>query len=168
MDIVYRKMDFGDVSECTELRKAALIENGERPDADIDGALAGYYNAHLGDGSFVSWLAILGGGIIATSGMSFVEKPPYFACPSGRIGLLSSMYTKPEHRRKGVAGRLLGMVVEEARKHGCCAVQITASDVGVLLYQNFGFTKTRGFYISNFRFYLKRRLLWRTGNPDCT
>ena len=36
--------------------------------------------------------------IIGTSGMSFVEKPPYFGCPSGRIGLLSSMFTDSEYR----------------------------------------------------------------------
>ena len=30
--------------------------------------------------------------------MSFVEKPPYFGCPSGKIGLLSSMFTDPEYK----------------------------------------------------------------------
>ncbi|WP_143099380.1 GNAT family N-acetyltransferase [[Clostridium] aminophilum] len=41
--------------------------------------------------------------IIGTSGMSFVEKPPYFECPTGRQGLLSSMYTDPNYRRMGIA-----------------------------------------------------------------
>ena len=36
-----------------------------------------------------------GNNIIGTSGMSFVEKPPYFGCPNGKIGLLSSMFTEP-------------------------------------------------------------------------
>ena len=25
--------------------------------------------------------------IVGTSGMSFAEKPPYFTCPSGRLGI---------------------------------------------------------------------------------
>lgn len=75
------------------------------------------------------------------SGMSFVEKPPYFGCPSGRIGLLSSMYTDPRYRRRGIAKELLSRVVEEARAYGCGTVQITASDMGVLLYTDFGFVK---------------------------
>jgi hypothetical protein len=45
------------------------------------------------DGTFVSWFALDENKIIGTSGMSFVEKPPYFGCPSGKMGLLSSMFT---------------------------------------------------------------------------
>ena len=67
-------------------------------------------------------------------GMSFVEKPPYFGCPNGRIGLLSSMFTDPDYRRKGIAKELLSRVIEEAGNYGCGTVQITASDMGVKPY----------------------------------
>lgn len=77
--------------------------------------------------------------------MSFVEKPPYFGCPSGRIDLLSGMFTDPQYRRRGIAKELLARVVEEARKYGCGMVQITASDMGVLLYTDFGFVKNGSF-----------------------
>ena len=83
--------------------------------------------------------------IVGTSGMSFVEKPPYFACPSGKIGLLSSMYTLGTYRRKGIAKELIARVVDEAKQYGCGAVQITASDMGVLLYSDFGFVKNGNF-----------------------
>ena len=74
---------------------------------DLSPALMDYYQRHLAKGTFVSWLAMDGDKIIGTSGMSFVEKPPYFGCPTGRIGLLSSMYTNPDYRRKGIARELL-------------------------------------------------------------
>jgi GNAT superfamily N-acetyltransferase len=77
--------------------------------------------------------------------MSFVEKPPYFSCPNGWIGLLSSMYTDPAYRRRGIVRELLGRVLEEARAYGCGSVQITASDMGVLLYSDFGFQKNGNF-----------------------
>lgn len=83
--------------------------------------------------------------IIGTSGMSFVEKPPYFGCPSGRIGLLSSMFTNPNYRRKGIAKELLSRVVSEAKEYGCGTVQITASDMGVKLYTDFGFKHNGNF-----------------------
>jgi hypothetical protein len=35
---------------------------------------------------------------------------------------------------KGIAKELLSRVVDEARQYGCGTVQITASDMGVLLY----------------------------------
>ena len=71
--------------------------------------------------------------------MSFIEKPPYYSNPSGKIGLLSSMYTLKEYRRKGIAKQLLSRVVQEAKNYGCRVIQIGASDMGVLLYKNFGF-----------------------------
>jgi GNAT superfamily N-acetyltransferase len=97
------------------------------------------------DGTFVSWIALDENKIIGTSGMSFVEKPPYFGCPSGRMGLLSSMFTSNDYRRKGIAKELLSRVVDEARQYGCGTVQITASDMGVLLYTDFGFVKNNNF-----------------------
>ena len=66
--------------------------------------------------------------------MSIVEKPPYFGFPSGKIGLLSGMFTDKAYRRKGIAKELLSRVVNEARDLGCDTMQITASDMGILLY----------------------------------
>ncbi|MCH5271653.1 MAG: hypothetical protein J1E83_13105 [Lachnospiraceae bacterium] len=43
------------------------------------------------------------------------------------------------------AKELLSRVVDEAREKGCGAIQITASDMGVLLYSNFGFVKNDNF-----------------------
>jgi GNAT superfamily N-acetyltransferase len=77
--------------------------------------------------------------------MSFVEKPHYFGCPSGKMGLLSSMFTAQDYRRKGIAKELLSRVVDEARQYGCGTIQITASDMGVLLYTDFGFAKNGNF-----------------------
>ena len=143
--IEYRKLTEADLEAFIEMRVAQLREEGAKEELDLRPALNDYYIRHLADGTFVSWLALENGRIVGTSGMSFVEKPPYFACPSGRIGLLSSMYTIKEYRRQGIAKKLLSLVVEEARQYGCGAVQITASDMGVLLYTDFGFKKNGNF-----------------------
>ena len=145
MSIGYRKLNENDLGPFIELRIAQLREEGAKEDTDLKPALLDYYHRHLADGTFVSWLAADGGRIVGTSGMSFVEKPPYFGCPTGKIGLLSSMYTDPAFRRRGIARELLRRVVSEARAYGCGAVQITASDMGVLLYTDFGFVKNGNF-----------------------
>ena len=145
MDITYRKLTEDDLDAFIRLRIAQLREEGAKEDIDLGPALEDYYGRHLADGTFVSWLALDGDRIVGTSGMSFVEKPPYFGCPNGKIGLLSSMYTDPAYRRRGIARELLRRVTEEARAFGCGAVQITASDMGVLLYTDFGFRKNPNF-----------------------
>ena len=145
MSITYRKLEEKDLETFIRMRIAQLREEGATEDLDLVPALKDYYHRHMADGTFVSWLAVDDGKIVGTSGMSFVEKPPYFGCPTGRIGLLSSMYTDPAYRRRGIAKELLRRVVEEAREYGCGSVQITASDMGVLLYTDFGFVKNGNF-----------------------
>ncbi|MBQ6594156.1 MAG: GNAT family N-acetyltransferase [Clostridia bacterium] len=145
MEIRYKKLTKDELEAFIAMRVAQLREEGAKEDIDLIPALRDHYERHLADGTFVSWLAMDGDEMIATSGMSIVEKPPYFGCPSGRIGLLSGMYTVPRCRRMGIARELLGRVVEEARACGCGTVQITASDMGVLLYTDFGFTKNPNF-----------------------
>ena len=145
MNIQYRKMTSADVDTFITMRIKQLREEGATEDIDLVPALKDYYSRHMADGTFVSWLAVDGEKIVGTSGMSFVEKPPYFSCPTGRIGLLSSMFTDPSYRRMGIAKELLSRVVDEAKKYGCGCVQITASDMGVLLYTDFGFVKNGNF-----------------------
>ena len=134
MHIAYRRLVEDDLETFINMRITQLREEGATEKLNLIPALMDYYHRHMADGTFVSWLAVDGDKIIGTSGMSFVEKPPYFSCPSGKIGLLSSMYTDPDYRRRGIAKELLRRVVEEARDYGCGSVQITASDMGVLLY----------------------------------
>ena len=143
--ISYRKLEKKDICKFIEMRLNQLQEEGAEPLFDLAPALNEYYENHFDDGTFVSWLAIDGDEIIATSGMSFVEKPPYYSNPSGKIGLLSSMYTLKAYRRKGIAKALLEKVIQEAKEYGCGTIQITASDMGVLLYTDYGFEKTANF-----------------------
>ena len=151
MEIVYKKLTEAELGTFIDMRISQLTEEYETEgkevpkNVDLKSALFDYYRRHMADGTFVSWLAMDGDRIIGTSGMSFVEKPPYFTCPSGRLGLLSSMFTDPEYRRMGIAKELLDRVVGEARDYGCGSVHITASDMGVKLYSAYGFRHNGNF-----------------------
>ena len=151
MGIVYKKLTKTELETFIDMRVTQLTEEYEAAgkevpeDVDLKSALFDYYHKHMADGTFVSWLAMERNRIIGTSGMSFVEKPPYFTCPSGKLGLLSSMYTDPVYRRMGIARELLDHVISEARSYGCGSVHITASDAGVKLYTAYGFKQNGNF-----------------------
>ena len=145
MEIEYRKLSEKELDVFIEMRINQLREEGAKEDIDLKPALLDYYKRHMKDGTFVSWLALDGNNIIGTSGMSFVEKPPYFGCPSGKIGLPSSVFTNPNYRRNGIAKELLSRIVNEAKQYGCGTIQITASDMGVKLYTDFGFEHNGNF-----------------------
>ena len=135
MAVEYRRLTENELEVFIDMRIDQLWEEGAKEDIDLKPALREYYNRHMADGDK----------IVGTSGMSFVEKPPYFGCPNGKMGLLSSMFTSKEYRRQGIAKELLSRVVNEAKEYGCGTVQITASDMGVLLYTDFGFVKNGNF-----------------------
>ena len=145
MAIEYRKLCEKDLDIFIEMRINQLREEGAKEDIDLKPALRDYYIRHMKDGTFVSWIAVDDEKIIGTSGMSFVEKPPYFCCPSGKMCLLSSMFTNADYRRMGIAKELLHRVVKEAQNYGCGTIQITASDMGVKLYTAYGFVHNGNF-----------------------
>ena len=145
MAIEYRKLCEKDLDIFIEMRINQLREEGAKEDIDLKPALRDYYIRHMKDGTFVSWIAVDDEKIIGTSGMSFVEKPPYFGCSSGKMGLLSSMFTNADYRRIGIAKELLHRVVKEAQNYGCGTIQITASDMGVKLYTAYGFVHNGNF-----------------------
>ncbi|MDE6673007.1 MAG: GNAT family N-acetyltransferase [Ruminococcus sp.] len=147
MNITYKKLTDKELDIFIKMRITQLREEGATEDIDLTPELKNYYKRHMADGTFISWLAVDtdNGKIVGTSGISIVEKPPYFSCPTGKIALLSSMFTDKSYRRKGIATALLLRIVNEAKEQKCGTIQITASDTGVLLYSNFGFVKNKNF-----------------------
>ena len=126
MDIRYKRLTEKELNTFIHMRINQLREEGAKEEIDLVPALNEYYTRHMADGTFVSWLALDEGNIIGTSGMSFVEKPPYFG-------------------RRGIAKELLSRVIDDAREYGCGTIQITASDMGVKLYTDFGFVHNGNF-----------------------
>ncbi|MCR4616969.1 MAG: GNAT family N-acetyltransferase, partial [Lachnospiraceae bacterium] len=53
-------------------------------------------------------------------------------------------------RRMGIATQLLDRVVKEAKDRGCGTIYITASDMGVKLYESYGFKHNGNFMQYNF------------------
>ena len=145
MIVIYRHLEKKDLDTFISMRIHQLREEGATEEIDLVPALRDYYERHMADGTFFSWIAEDDGKMIGTGGISIVEKPPYFGCTSGRIALLSSMFTDSAYRRQGIAKEILRRLTDEARERGCSVVQITASDMGVLLYTDFGFVKNSNF-----------------------
>ena len=156
MDIVYKKLTENELDQIIEMRIDQLTEEYTSEgktvpeNVDLKKSLMDFYTKNMAAGTYVSWLAFDGDKIVGTSGMSFAEKPPYFTCPTGRLGILSSMYTDPDYRRMGIATQLLDRVVKEAKDYGCGTIYITASNMGVKLYESYGFKQNGNFMQYNF------------------
>ncbi|MBQ2054381.1 MAG: GNAT family N-acetyltransferase [Eubacterium sp.] len=156
MGIIFKKLTEAELDTIIEMRINQLTEEytseGKKVPEDVDlrSSLREFYTKNMAAGTYVSWLAMDGEKIVGTSGMSFAEKPPYFTCTTGKLGILSSMYTDPDYRRMGIATQLLDRVVKEAKDYGCGTIYITASDMGVKLYESYGFKHNGNFMQYNF------------------
>jgi len=143
--ITYRKADLNDVQALIACRKQQLDDEGEFFDVDIDNELSEFFISGLSDNSFISWLALDEGNVIATSGVCFYRLPPTFRNPTGKVAYITNMYTHRAYRRQGIGSRLLQYVIDEIKKHNIKVIRLHASDDGKTIYGEAGFVDSDGY-----------------------
>jgi GNAT superfamily N-acetyltransferase len=116
----------------------------EADDAGFDGALRAWLRTHLVDGSFLAWIAEDNGTIVAASGLTVLDRPPYPGNVTGLDGYVTNMFTLPAYRRRGLARQLLEVLMAHARHVGIRRLFLESSREGQPLYEEFGFRLTRG------------------------
>ena len=58
-----------------------------------------------------------------------------------------NMYTEPEHRRQGLARRLMEAMIDWTRREGYAALFLHASEAGRPLYKELGFEPTNEMHL---------------------
>ena len=97
----------------------------------------------LAEGDYVGWFAVCQEQIAAGGGIHLRDLGPIPGCPGGgRSGHIANLYTHPAFRRRGVARRLMELILAWARAEQLNRVTLTASDQGRPLYESLGFTGT--------------------------
>ena len=141
----FKRLDISNIDEIISLRLKQLSDEGAVESFDLKPNLYEFYKEQLNSNNFAIFGVIENNKIIATGSLSFVYKPPYYNCPNGKIGLLSSMYVDPSYRRCGIATKMLDTIVSYAKENNCSLIHITASKMGELLYSKYGFIKKNNF-----------------------
>lgn len=147
MNVIFRKATIENIERLTTLRIKQLQEGEVTQDIDISKNIFDYYSRAMSDDSFLAWVAVIDNAIVATCGVSFQKKPPYYSNTSGLLGEICSVYTEKEYRRRGLAKKLLQYITDEARSRGVFALRVSASKMGESLYKNFGFIKAENFFV---------------------
>lgn len=141
----FKRLTIDYIDIIVELRIKQLKDEGAVELFDIKPNLYTFYNEQLKSNSFIIFGCFMDNKIIATGSLSTVYKPPYYNCPNGKIGLLSSMYVDPSYRRCGIATKILDEIMKYARDNEFSLIHITASKMGELLYAKYGFIKKDNF-----------------------
>ena len=101
--VTYQRLTDKELDTFIQMRIRQLREEGATEDIDLVPHLKDYYNRHMADGTFVSWLAMDGDKIIATSGMSLVVgsvSPSLQAVRAARAARAAMKWQHTERRER--------------------------------------------------------------------
>lgn len=140
--MIFGKADINDLDSLTELRIDYLIEDyGEISELQINQIsekLPDYYLKHLNK-DFFAYVCREENKIVSCCFLCVTEKPSNPAFIDGKTGTILNVYTKPEYRKKGIAGELIRLLISDAEKMGLDFVELKATDAGYNLYKSIGF-----------------------------
>ncbi len=142
--LAIRRATMHDIETLVELRLALQSENSDGIEVDWAAAREAfrrYFTDTLPPEVFVVFVAEAGGRVVATSGVSFVSRPPggtsFLKCE----GYVTNVYTVPEWRGRGVATALMNATIEYAQQRGARLVYLHTSDAGRSVYEQLGFAQ---------------------------
>lgn len=98
-----------------------------------------YLRRNIGTENLTIYLAIDKGKIVSSCLASIFTTIPVPSCNSGKSADILNVYTIPEYRRRGIAKKLLIMLIEEMKKSGVNRLVLEATEDGYPLYKQLGF-----------------------------
>jgi GNAT superfamily N-acetyltransferase/uncharacterized LabA/DUF88 family protein len=134
-----------DVAALVRLRRAMFTEmwSGSFDPEALAAHDGAFFLPRLERGGAAAWLALdAGGEAVACAAVSIASGPPKPWALDGRAAYVSSMFTAPAHRRRGLARKLFAECLAFARAQGLSGVSLHAAPVGRPLYESFGFAAT--------------------------
>ncbi len=145
--ITYRLATVDDVDTLASLRWAMESERHPELQADRDAYFAAARASIRGEierGAQIGFLAESSGEAIACALLIWWPMLPNLTELHRARGYVSSVYTKPEYRRQGIARHLMENLMARAREMGMSRLILNASEMGRPLYLDLGFVPSRG------------------------
>ena len=147
--MIFEKADQDDINELVDLRMEYLSEDYDEVSQEkldtISGNLPPFFREHLNKSVIV--FVCRDEAMIAGCCFLYISEPP--SNPSfvnGRIGIVLNVYTRPQYRRKGIARKLLEMLLAESEKLDLDYVELKSTDEGYNLYLSLGFEDVKSRY----------------------
>ncbi len=117
MNVEIRSATATDVPALAELRRAIAFEDPEPASElrdDFDHAFDEIVTAGIASGRWTVWVAEAEGKIVCHAYVGLIEKIPLPTRENRWIGYVTNVYTRPEHRGRGVGAALLDRVTSWA------------------------------------------------------
>lgn len=155
--MVIRKANSKDIENLVKIRLAYLQDNFKELTEEQLGSLMlqlpEYFVNHI-DKNLIVYIAEEKQEFISSVFLLIIEKPANLHFLTGRIGNILNVYTKPEYRRQGLAGKLLKLAMDEAKTMNLSYLELNATKDGYPLYQKVGFVVTKSEHVVAMKYIL--------------
>jgi GNAT superfamily N-acetyltransferase len=98
-----------------------------------------YLAKAMADGSFRAWLAVVENHVVGCGAVLISPWPAHPHDLECRRATILNVYTEPQFRCRGIAGRLMQTMIDWCRSEGFAGVSLHASSDGRHLYESLGF-----------------------------
>lgn len=146
MGIIIRAADLNDLKHILHHRTTMFEEMGFRDPGvlrQVEGSSREYFSRALNNGTYRAWLAEGSEeGVVAGGGIVIADWPGYPGEGLAKRAWILNMYTEPQARGRGIAKRLLNVILDWCRANGFRTVSLHASPAGRPLYESAGFQPT--------------------------
>lgn len=92
--------------------------------------------------TYRGWVAETDGVVAAGAGLIVIPWPPGPMSMDPRCGFIFNVYTDPQHRKQGLARKLMDAMHDWCRSEGIERVVLNASAFGKSLYEEMGYVVT--------------------------
>ena len=145
MNLTYKRATIKDIDLLTitriEVLRAANRLSDDTDLSEVERQSYNYYQKALCDDSHIAYLVFDGTRFVGAGAVSFFQVMPTYHNLSGNKAYIMNMYTRPEYRRRGIAIKILDMLIKESKNRGITAISLEATDMGRPLYEKYGFVK---------------------------
>lgn len=134
--IVIRRATPDDLELLVELREEVLeAVFGVR--AGLQAASRAYYERE----DCAIYLAFDGPQVVGCGAICFYRVMPSPDSLDGLCASIMNMYTRPSHRRRGIASRIVEQLVDQARERSVTRITLETTALGEGIYRRFGFAR---------------------------
>jgi GNAT superfamily N-acetyltransferase len=144
-DIVIRQAGPEDISTLQSFRRKMFQDMGGMDPDRIENSLEPFgqwLRAQMQSGQATGWLARGPLGPVGSALGWIYHWYPSPAYPSnGKVGYLFNVFVDPDHRRRGLARKLVTTCLDWLRESGARKITLHTSEKGRSLYASLGFTE---------------------------
>ena len=149
MNITIRRASLEDLDLLLAWRMRVLREVFNLPSAgpmtELERENRRYYRETLPAEGHIACFACAGGEIVGCGGVCIYQELPSPDNPGGWCAYLMNIYTLPAVRRRGVGGKIVRWLMEQAERRGITKIYLETSESGRPLYERLGFSDMDGY-----------------------